>query len=129
MTIARQCIVCGSHALRKTSAILAPFLADRIFDWKPMEIDGTFGFRDIPSGHAYALCNTLCCRECQMLFLDMRFDNDEMGRLYEGYRGENYTALRSSYESSYALGSQEYEGKRWGYISQVEEFLQPHLVD
>jgi hypothetical protein len=127
MTIARQCIVCGSHALRKTSAILAPFLADRIFNWKPIKIDESFGFRDIQSGHAYALCNTLCCSECQMLFLDMRFDDDEMGRLYDGYRDENYTTLRSLYESGYEIVNQALEGKRLDYVRQVELFLQPHL--
>ncbi|MFH0710523.1 MAG: class I SAM-dependent methyltransferase [Pseudomonadota bacterium] len=127
MTVARQCVVCGSHNLVKVSAVLAPFLADRIFDWKPMDIDESFGFRDIPIGHAYALCNTLCCSECQMLFLDMRFDDDEMGRLYSGYRDENYTELRSSYESGYEIVNQVLEGKRWDYVRQVELFLQPHL--
>ncbi len=127
MTVARQCVVCGSHNLVKVSAVLAPFLADRIFDWEPMDIDESFGFRDIPIGHAYTLCNTLCCSECQMLFLDMRFDDDEMGRLYGGYRDENYTTLRSSYESGYEVASQALEGKRWDYVQQVELFLQPHL--
>jgi len=127
MTVARQCVVCGSHNLIKVSAVLAPFLADRIFDWKPMDIDASLGFRDIQSGHAYALCNTLCCGECQMLFLDMRFDDDEMERLYDGYRDENYTTLRSSYESGYEMINQVLEGKRWDYVRQVELFLQPYL--
>lgn len=127
MIVARQCVVCGSHNLVKVSAVLAPFLADRIFDWKPMDIDASLGFRDIPSGHAYALCNTLCCSECQMLFLDMRFNDDEMERLYDGYRDENYVALRSTYESGYDIVNHSLEGKRWDYVRQVELFLRPFL--
>lgn len=129
MVVATRCIVCDASPLIKTSAVLAPFLADRIFGWKPLYIEPSFGFRDIEEGHAYPLCNSLYCPECSMLFLDMRFDEEEMGRLYKDYRGKEYTALRSSYEKGYSSINDQLEGKRSDYLEKVESLLSGYFQE
>ncbi len=78
-----------------------PFVAHRIFGWEPFEISESMGFRDISSGSAYPLCNSVACSECGILFLDIRFQDEQMGLLYEGYRGERYVAQRRKFEASY----------------------------
>ena len=108
---------------------MAPFVADRIFGWKPLVIEPSFGFRDIKGGHAYPLCNSLYCPECSMLFLDMRFDGEEMRRLYKDYRGEEYTALRSSYEKGYSNINNQLEGKRSDYLEKVESLLNGYFQE
>jgi SAM-dependent methyltransferase len=103
-----------------------PFVAHRVFGWGPARIDAGWGLRDLEPGMAYAVCNSLICRECGMLFLDMRFDDDEMASLYDDYRGEAYTAARESFEPGYrARNALLLDGSK--YIAAVEAFLAPHL--
>ena len=100
--IASECICCGSSELRKSPAILMPFIAKRAFGWEPVEITEDWGLRDIKRGMAYPLCNSLQCSVCGALFLDIRFTDSEMSSIYAGYRGPEYTALRDRFEPGYA---------------------------
>ena len=79
-----------------------PFVADRIFGWRPTEISREWGLRDIAAGMACSICKTMMCEDCGMLFLDMRFDDEEMAALYADYRGEAYTNARDRFEPGYA---------------------------
>ena len=54
---------------------------DRIFGWRPTEISPEWGLRDIRAGNACSICKTMMCEDCGMLFLDMRFDDEEMAAL------------------------------------------------
>ena len=80
----------------------------------------------IPLGYAYALCNSLLCSKCGLLFLDIRFSELEMARLYKNYRDEAYSTLRELYEPGYRLRN---EGMIQGvnYLQEVEGFLRPYL--
>lgn len=98
---ARHCVCCGSDALDKTPAILMPFVAHRVFGWEPAVIDASWGLHTIPHGIAYTQCQSLLCRACGLLFLDMRFSDQEMTALYQGYRDEAYLSLRERYEPGY----------------------------
>jgi len=118
MIIANVCVCCGNSDLQRDPAMLMPFVAQRIFDWKPFMI---FGLRDVPNGMAYALCSTLRCNQCGLMFLDMRFNNDEMRRLYRDYRGKEYTELRDSHEPGYTFRNQRLIHENHKGI--VEEFL------
>jgi hypothetical protein len=100
--IASRCICCESADLDRSPAILMPFVANRVFGWTPVEITPEWGLRTIPTGLAYPLCASLQCRDCGVLFLDIRFSDAEMGALYSGYRGEAYTAQRDRFEPGYA---------------------------
>jgi hypothetical protein len=120
--VARHCVCCGSSALRSSPAIMMPFISDRVFGWKPTRVEAEWGLRTIEPGMAYALCNSLLCEACGLLFMDLRFSENEMARLYRNYRGEEYTQLRDFYEPGYASRNQEL-AHRLGYIGSTEEFL------
>jgi SAM-dependent methyltransferase len=60
------------------------------------------------------------------LFLDIRFSDSEISRLYRGYRGDEYTTLRERYEPGYkARNDRLTEGV--DYLDEVEAFLAPYL--
>lgn len=124
--IADDCLCCGSKDINSSPAILMPFIAHRVFNWKPIKIDDSWGLSTINSGNAYSICNTLSCSKCDFLFLDIRFTDKEMGKLYENYREESYTKQRDFYEPGYAeRNSSLNEGQ--DYTKEVENFLAPHL--
>ncbi|TXI76580.1 MAG: class I SAM-dependent methyltransferase, partial [Flavobacteriales bacterium] len=116
----------GSRVLDASSAILMPFLAHRVFGWQPVEIDATWGLNTIKPGHAYSICNSLQCRQCGHLFLDIRFSAREMGRLYRDYRGEAYVRLRDHYEPGYRARNAQLESGV-DYRPQVEGWLLAHM--
>ena len=126
MKVARRCVSCNGARLDRVSAILMPFIAVRVFGWEPVEITSEWGFRDIPAGHACSVCNSVGCEDCGMLFLDMRFDDEEMAALYNDYRGPAYSAMRERFEPGYVERNAIY-GSGSGYIPQIEAFLQPHV--
>jgi len=76
--IAEFCVCCGSRNLKNTPAILMPFLAERVFNWKQIKIDESWGLNTIKAGQTYSICNTLLCPECDFLFLDIRFSEKEL---------------------------------------------------
>ncbi len=124
--IATACVCCGSSSLIKAPAVLMPFVAHRAFGWTPVSIDSSWGLQTIPEGRAYSVCNSLHCPDCGLIFLDIRFDDGALSRLYAGYRGEEYTRLRDTYEPGYRLRN---DGLQDGitYLDEVERFLLPLL--
>ena len=123
---ASSCVCCGGTALERSAAVLMPFLAHRIYNWEPACIDESWGLKTIASGHAYSLCNSLLCKQCRLLFLDIRFSDAEMSRLYEDYRGVAYTRLRERYEPGYAERNANFVAGI-NYMDEVEAFLKPLL--
>lgn len=124
--IATACVCCGGTSFDKVPAILMPFVAHRAFGWAPVTIDASWGLKTVPEGRAFSLCNSLLCRDCGLVFLDIRFDDEALSRLYADYRGEAYTRLRDSYEPGYRLRN---AGLQQGctYLSDIENFLRPLL--
>jgi hypothetical protein len=120
--VAQECICCASRALNRSSAIVAPFVAKRIWGYDPVEITEDWGFRDIKPGFAYSLCNSVHCSSCGAVFLDIRFTDHELSLLYEGYRNDAYTSLRDLYEPGYAEKNKFFLG-RAPYIEIIEEYL------
>jgi hypothetical protein len=86
MDIVRSCPCCGSTRLIGSPAVLMPFVAHRALNWAPIEINETWKLDTIPTSLAFTICNSLHCETCHFLFLDIRFDNFEIGILYCGYR-------------------------------------------
>jgi SAM-dependent methyltransferase len=103
-----------------------PFVADRAFGWKPVEITDSWGLKTIKNGMAYSLCNTVICRNCDHLFLDIRFSESEMNSLYKGYREHDYTELREKYEPGYRERNLKLNSGI-NYIDAIEDFLSLHL--
>lgn len=126
MKVAGACVCCGGVELERNAAILSPFVAYRIFRWEPAEISSSWGLRDIDEGKAYSVCNTLRCAECGLVFLDMRFDDEELEALYNGYRDAAYTSARERFEPGYAARNAAFLGGSL-YIPVVEAFLSPYL--
>lgn len=122
--IAVVCICCGSPNLDRSPAILMPFVAHRALGWAPVDIDASWGLKTVTEGRAYSLCNSLLCEGCGLVFLDLRFDNAAMSRLYADYRGEAYTNLRDLYEPGYCARN---KGLQLGitYLADIESFLRP----
>lgn len=97
-------------------------------DLPPFKIDSSTGLTNISDGTSYALCKSLTCRQCGHLFVDYRFSETEMARLYTDYRGDAYERIRDSYEPGYAeMNKTLREGV--SYVSQVEDFLQDLMPD
>lgn len=126
MKIAKACVCCGSRQLARSPAILMPFVAERVFGWVPAEITAEWGLRDIGTGRAEALCSTLLCGQCGLVFLDMRFDDEEMAALYADYRGPDYRRTRVRYEPDYGRRN-DLLNEGSPYIAEIEAFLAPHL--
>lgn len=120
--VAQECICCASKELNRSSAIVMPFVAKRIWGYDPVEITAEWGFRDIKTGVAYSLCNSMHCPNCGVVFLDIRFTDRELSLLYEGYRDYEYTSLRELYEPGYAEKNKFFSG-RAPYIEDIEAFL------
>jgi len=124
--IATSCVCCGDVRLESSPAVLMPFVAHRVFGWTPVEIDESWGLETIPKGRAYSICRSLRCSACGHLFLDIRFDDAELRRLYEGYRNPEYVALREHYEPGYRLRNATLrEGVP--YVPSIEKFLTPYV--
>jgi hypothetical protein len=100
-----NCVCCDNPLTTKHPAVVAPFVANRIF------------------GEEMKLCYSVKCEECGALFSDERFTAKQMQRLYAGYRGKEYKAQREKYEPGY--------GKRkdteQNYIKEIEKFLSPYI--
>ena len=124
--IATHCVCCGSAKLRATSSILMPFVAERAFGWKPIEIDDSWGLHTIKKGNAYSICNTLHCIDCDLIFLDIRFDEQELKNIYIGYREEEYVELREFYEPGYKKRNKDLING-FQYTEKIETFLNPLL--
>lgn len=126
MKIAKRCVCCDSLRLAARPAVLMPFIANRVFGWEPVTIDASWGMRDLPQGVAQSVCRTLMCEDCGLVFLDMRFDDEEMAALYDDYRGPAYTAARDRFEPGYAARNELFEdGAHYGAMA--EAFLTPLL--
>jgi hypothetical protein len=124
--IATTCVCCGSDKLSHSPVILMPFVAARVFNWHPLEIDESWGLKTIQSGHAYSICNSLLCQNCGLLFLDMRFSDTELERLYSNYRGQAYSELREKFEPGY-ISRNDLLNEGVPFLAQVEEFIRPYL--
>jgi hypothetical protein len=124
--IADRCICCAGSNLLSSPAILMPFVAHRTLGWAPVDIDDTWGLRDVPQGRAVSICNSLFCSDCNVCFLDIRFSDEQMSKLYMDYRGHSYVELRSRYEPGYGVRNQSLKVGR-GYEDTVEQFLAPFI--
>lgn len=125
MRIAKACVCCNSRNIKSTSAVLMPFIAHRIFNHSPVLIKKKWKLTSIKSGSmAYSLCNTLFCLNCNLIFLDMRFDKNELRALYHNYRDKDYENLREKYEPGYKLINK-IQNLPINYVKKIESFLKP----
>ena len=88
-----SCPICASTKVYTYQAIVSGFLAERIWEKEPGDVQ---------------LCH---CRVCGFTYFNPRLESDELKRLYNGYRDSEYQKMRQRYEPKYteefnaALGS------------------------
>lgn len=80
-----QRAVCGSQELTGSNAHFAPFLVERMFNRTEVRT------------------RLIHCKNCGLWFSLYRPNDLEMGRLYSGYRGNEYVKQRKKYEPQYSL--------------------------
>lgn len=83
MKPATSCIICESPLSPGRRAVVAPFLAKRIWNRGPFNIE------------------LAACADCGFRFFNPRMDAEEEERLYRNYRSDEYQAMRQSVEPWY----------------------------
>ncbi len=112
MTTVSECVICGGEIRTLRQALVAPFVARRIWGRPPFDV---------------ALVE---CKSCSFLFYNPRLEIEEESRLYDGYRASGYLNLRHACEPWYtpalnaSLATPSLYERRRKALSKV---LQPHL--
>lgn len=106
------CVICEGPLRRRKRALVAPFLATRIWRRKPFCVD------------------LAQCANCGFLFYNPRLDDDDLQRLYRDYRSHEYQKMRHASEAWYTpqfnadLASRASYQKRRSILKPI---LQQHL--
>lgn len=111
MKTANDCVLCGGQIATRKPAIVAPFLARRIWAGESPPV------------------NLAQCKRCSFLFFNPRLEPHEEQRLYTGYRLEEYQRMRQSCEPWY---TPRFNSSISGYTTLRRErlgaTLQPYLA-
>lgn len=98
------CPACDGGDLEFRPAVIAPFIMARLFNLPPR------------------MCRLAQCRSCRFTYFEERFSANEAAKLYAGYRGADYLALRHYFEPWYTEhfnaqlgGEAEMQGRREVY--------------
>jgi hypothetical protein len=78
-----QCVICDGPIKQLKRALVAPFIARRIWNRTPFCVD------------------LVRCETCAFMFYNPRLDDDDLRRLYSNYRGEEYQQMRHASEPWY----------------------------
>lgn len=81
-----SCPCCNSGSLGSSHALVAPFIAHRIWRRQPFSV------------------SLARCAECGFSFFNPRLEPAEEAKLYAGYRTQEYVAMRHAYEPWYTAG-------------------------
>jgi SAM-dependent methyltransferase len=77
------CVACSSSSLEWRAAIIAPFVAARVFKDRPK------------------VCRIAGCKVCGLIFFEDRYEDAETARLYAEYRTDGYYHQRHYFEPWY----------------------------
>lgn len=92
-----SCVICEQPIRHLKKALVAPFLAKRIWKKPPFCVD------------------LVECDGCGFMFYNPRLDDGELQREYEGYRSDEYLRMRHSYEPWYTAKFNEDLGSQRSY--------------
>lgn len=122
MKFIQYCRSCGSNACTAAPAVLAPFMTERMFGMKPWTTRSLYG---LPNQINYFPCVSLTCESCEFVGVNILLDDEEMSRLYRGYRDEEYNKMRSFYEPTY---ENSVFSTRHVYVDEVSQpFIEEHI--
>jgi hypothetical protein len=115
--LATTCPACGGNAFRRYPAKVAGFVAERVWNSAPFET------------------RLLRCRDCGTAFYEIRPDDNELARLYAGYRDEAYQRQRQSHEPDYTAecnavvaGGEEQRIRREHMVSLLVPWIQSESI-
>lgn len=107
-----SCVLCDSPIRRLKPALVAPFIADRIWNRQPFCVD------------------LVACDHCGFMFYNPRLDGEDLRKLYSGYRSEKYQQMRFATEPWYTKSFNEdlasaksYESRR----AKIAPILRQHI--
>ena len=107
MTCNDSCLFCLSKNITRRISRFAPFLEERMFLFEP---------KDTYIVH---------CNNCDISYSSYRPNEEEMARLYSGYRDENYQKQRQKYEHFYTKEFNENLGHNLSNVNSRKNFLEP----
>ena len=125
MKVIDYCVCCGSENVKYTPAVLSPFVADRIWGWEPMTGRSSEGTLIM----GMSLCRSLRCQDCDYVGCDIRFDDEEMAKLYINYRDERYVETREKYEQDYGKLNAELENDVVNYFDEMQSFILDDMAE
>ena len=112
-----ECVVCGGPIRKLRPALVAPFLARRIWDRNPFCVD------------------LVRCGSCGFGFYNPRLDDGELQRLYAAYRREDYQQVRQATEPWYTpqfnldlASPASYESRRAALAPLLREHLRGRTI-
>lgn len=96
MHVIHACPACGNPSPAKTCGFLSAFVVHRIWGW-PQLFAGT----GAQASRLDVRTGVIVCQQCGMVCSDVRLDDDEARRFYEGYMGVGYAAQRAQFEPQF----------------------------
>lgn len=80
----KKCIFCNSEDTETIPARIAPFIKERINNLSDLSF------------------NLIHCKKCGSAFYDYRYSEEEVQKIYNGYRNQQYQESRQKYENWYS---------------------------
>jgi SAM-dependent methyltransferase len=97
MKLVSNCVCCSSAKLVKKIGLFAPFISHRVMDYPLSKL--MLGESDI--GFPTLYTNSMHCEVCDFVFSQLRFEDEEMARIYKDYRNDSYAEIRNIFEPGY----------------------------
>jgi len=80
-----SCVICGGSIRKLKRALVAPFVARRIWQRAPFCVD------------------LVKCKNCEFTFYNPRLDDADLRALYANYRSDEYQQMRHAFEPWYSV--------------------------
>jgi hypothetical protein len=123
ITFSNECPICGKNCNISNNAIISPFISQRAFNFEPFQIKKKkWGLREISNGTNYFPCKSVFCKNCIFLFSNLRFNKQQLTKIYHDYRGTEYTKSRSKFEKNYKKRNLDLK-KNYPYLKDVENYI------
>jgi len=97
MKTVNYCVCCESKRIQKKLGYFQPFISNKVMDYPVSQINIGNSQPFFP----ILFTNSIKCLDCDFVFSQVRFEEEEMARIYTGYRNDAYTSLRTIFEPGY----------------------------
>ncbi len=113
-----RCLGCDASNIARRAAIIAPFVAARVFR------------------RSASICSLAHCASCGLAFFEDRYEPAEAGHLYADYRNEAYYLERHHWEPWYSRafnaglgGAEEMRGRREVYAGILRRHAEDAIIE